>query len=193
MRPRPVTVAGRLRTGAARAAKQLAADQDAGERAAQAWNDQHPAGTLVRIWPMLRPGESRLAITRSIAWTLGHGRAVVLVTRKSGGMALTHVEAQPIEIGELQVDATLKCVNEVAAIQAAAFLADQGIDMAWCEDDIVGGPLSVSTVLLFAEDALERGFADDEECARMIGRMSDAVDAGKAAEKASKMLTPKAV
>lgn len=60
--------------------------------AARSWNRSHPIGTRVRYWPGARTGEGREAVTRSEAWTLGSGDAVVAVTGYPGGIALTHVQ-----------------------------------------------------------------------------------------------------
>ena len=59
----------------------------------EAWNRENPPGTRVRYWcgPCVGPGD--ISRTRSVAWELGDGRPVVLVEGKSGGVALTHVEA----------------------------------------------------------------------------------------------------
>lgn len=62
------------------------------------WNYEHPVGTPVVAYPAVRPGHpaydpaSRLeAVTRTPAWTLGHGQPVVSVEGYAGGIALTHV------------------------------------------------------------------------------------------------------
>lgn len=59
---------------------------------ADEWNGTHFVGTPVRYWPGVREGEGILSKTRSPAWELGHGEAVVLIEGKSGGVALSHVE-----------------------------------------------------------------------------------------------------
>jgi hypothetical protein len=64
---------------------------------ATAWNDKHPVGTPVRFWPGGRIGPGRPSVTRSRAWTLGDGTAVVSVEDYAGGIALSHVEpADPL-------------------------------------------------------------------------------------------------
>ncbi|MFB4265360.1 hypothetical protein [Nonomuraea sp. GTA35] len=63
--------------------------------AAVAWNTAHPVGTPVLAWPGTRDDEPLMTRTRTPAWTLGHGAAVVSVEGRSGGIALTHI--QPIE------------------------------------------------------------------------------------------------
>jgi hypothetical protein len=62
---------------------------------AVAWNAAHPVGTPVLAWPGTRDDEPLVTRTRTPAWTLGHGAAVVSVEGRSGGIALTHI--QPVE------------------------------------------------------------------------------------------------
>lgn len=56
------------------------------------WNATHPVGTPVLAWPGVREDEPLATRTRTPAWTLGHGAAVVSVEGYAGGIALTHVE-----------------------------------------------------------------------------------------------------
>lgn len=60
--------------------------------AADQWNLQHRIGTPVLYWPGLRVGEGRRSVTRSKAWVLDSGSAVVKVEGYAGGVALTHIE-----------------------------------------------------------------------------------------------------
>ena len=65
---------------------------------AETWNAAHSVGTRVRYWPVLPPIDSAPPIetqTRTPAWTLGDGTAVVSVSGKAGGVALTHIEVMP--------------------------------------------------------------------------------------------------
>lgn len=86
---------------------------------AESWNRLYPVGTPVVAYPGIRPEHpvavayrkaveagrtvvsetdpcKRLeTVTRTPAWTLGHGTPVVSVDGYSGGIALTHVD--PIE------------------------------------------------------------------------------------------------
>lgn len=62
---------------------------------AEEWNRRHPVGTPVRYWPAAREGAGRESITRTPAWTLGSGHAVVSVEGHAGGIALTHVDPDP--------------------------------------------------------------------------------------------------
>lgn len=63
------------------------------------WNDQFPIGTRVRYWPIIgSPGYTDHE-TRSEAWELGHGIAVVSLTGKSGGMALSHLHVLELPSG----------------------------------------------------------------------------------------------
>lgn len=59
--------------------------------AVDTWNQTHPVGTPVLYWPGARTGPGTVSRTRSEAWTLGHGAAVVAVEGYAGGIALTHV------------------------------------------------------------------------------------------------------
>jgi len=72
------------------------------ETTAEAWNARYPVGTAVVAYPGVLPehpaydpAERVVTVTRSRAWTLGHGTAVVLVDGLVGGIALTHVDARP--------------------------------------------------------------------------------------------------
>lgn len=49
----------------------------------------------VVAYPSTRDDAPLITRTRSEAWTLGHGAAVVLVDGYSGGIALAHVDPQP--------------------------------------------------------------------------------------------------
>lgn len=57
---------------------------------ADEWNAKHPIGTPVRFWPVIHPKEGTPVdtVTRSEAWTLGHGAAVVKIAGKAGGVLL---------------------------------------------------------------------------------------------------------
>ncbi|MEV4181658.1 hypothetical protein AB0J28_09445 [Streptosporangium canum] len=59
------------------------------------WNATYPVGTPVLAWPGTLKDEPMATRTRTPAWTLGHGAAVVSVEGRSGGIALTHVEPVP--------------------------------------------------------------------------------------------------
>lgn len=66
------------------------------------WNARYPVGTPVVAYPMARPehptytpAERLETVTRSRAWTLGHGAPVVSVEGYAGGIALTHVDVVP--------------------------------------------------------------------------------------------------
>ncbi|MFH8751044.1 hypothetical protein ACH4GK_32115 [Streptomyces rimosus] len=84
---------------------------------AEQWNKRYPVGTPVIAYPCVRP-EHPLAVavrerqesggyvapddsdpctrlvtvTRTPAWTLGHGAAVVSVEGYAGGICLTHID-----------------------------------------------------------------------------------------------------
>ncbi|MGW5430390.1 hypothetical protein ACWET9_24740 [Streptomyces sp. NPDC004059] len=59
---------------------------------ADQWNDRYKIGTPVVAYPAERGGRRLLTRTRSTAWTLGHGAAVVAVDGYAGGICLTHVD-----------------------------------------------------------------------------------------------------
>lgn len=55
----------------------------------EAWNSQHPSGTPVIV--IQDDGSQVTSKTRSVAWTLGHGEAVVSYEGRTGGYALSRV------------------------------------------------------------------------------------------------------
>lgn len=57
------------------------------------WNEQHPIGTAVVV--TRDNGAEQRSVTRSAAWTLGDGQAVVKVEGISGGYALERVRPAP--------------------------------------------------------------------------------------------------
>ncbi|MFD7661315.1 hypothetical protein [Streptomyces sp. NPDC059788] len=84
---------------------------------AEEWNDKYPVGTPVIAYPGVRPedplavavrerqesggyvdpGDADLCrrlvtVTRTSAWTLGHGAAVVSVEGYAGGICLTRID-----------------------------------------------------------------------------------------------------
>lgn len=66
---------------------------------AEEWNTRYPVGTPVVAYPLSRPEdnapdffEQLETVTRTPAWTLGHGAPVVSVDGYAGGIALTHVD-----------------------------------------------------------------------------------------------------
>lgn len=65
------------------------------EHTAESWNATHAVGAAVRYWPIYPPLEgfpAKDTKTRSEAWALGGGIAVVLVDGVSGGVRLSHIE-----------------------------------------------------------------------------------------------------
>jgi hypothetical protein len=58
------------------------------------WNARYPVGTPVFAWPGVREDDPLVTKTRTAAWTLGHGAAVVSVDGCAGGIALTHVDVR---------------------------------------------------------------------------------------------------
>lgn len=62
---------------------------DIGTELAEVWNSQYPVGTPVIV---IQDDGSRVkSKTRSAAWTLGHGEAVVSYEGRSGGYLLSRV------------------------------------------------------------------------------------------------------
>lgn len=93
----------------------LAADKAEGQRKADEFNRRYPIGTPVMAYPGIRPEhpvavahQKRVAegrtygdtdpcnrletVTRTPAWTLGHGEPVVSVEGYAGGICLTHID-----------------------------------------------------------------------------------------------------
>lgn len=65
-----------------------------GSAQATDWNMRVPVGTPVKYWPLIGEQDPPPVegVTRSEAWCLGHGTPVVLITGKSGGVCLSHLE-----------------------------------------------------------------------------------------------------
>lgn len=58
---------------------------------AEEWNHAHEPGTKVRYYPVAGETEHIETMTRSRAWTLGNGEAVVAVDGRPGGVSLRHL------------------------------------------------------------------------------------------------------
>jgi len=71
-----------------------------GQEAADDFNRRHPIGTRVIAYPSCRPEYNAadaakthlVTVTRTPAWTLGHGEPVVSVEGYAGGICLSHVD-----------------------------------------------------------------------------------------------------
>lgn len=98
------------------ARERLDAEKAAGQREADAWNAEHPVGTCVVAYPGVRPEdeaavnyrqrvekgrtfpgetdptETLRTVTRTPAWTLGHGEPVMSVEGYAGGIVLDHID-----------------------------------------------------------------------------------------------------
>lgn len=59
---------------------------------ADEWNQRYPVGTPVRYHPIIDDHESVVSKTRSEAWELGHGAAVVKIEGRTGGVLLEAIE-----------------------------------------------------------------------------------------------------
>jgi len=55
------------------------------------WNRRFPIGTRVRYYPIQGVKKYIETTTRSEAWELGHGVAVVKINGRTGGVALSHL------------------------------------------------------------------------------------------------------
>jgi hypothetical protein len=62
---------------------------------AEQWNEKYPVGTKVFYHPIIDEPEGRETKTRSEAWTLGHGAAVVKIEGLAGGVLLEALEDKP--------------------------------------------------------------------------------------------------
>jgi hypothetical protein len=65
----------------------------------------------------------------------------------------------------------LVCLDPTAAQDAAAHLEANGIRDVLVDGDVVAVGIAPVSVVDFAEEARANGWATDEECARMIGRL----------------------
>lgn len=61
---------------------------------AKEWNKKNPIGTKVKYWPVADSPEYKDSETRSEAWSLGDGHAVVLIKGQAGGVSLNHLITQ---------------------------------------------------------------------------------------------------
>jgi hypothetical protein len=66
-------------------------------------------------------------------------------------------------------NARLSCIDHAAALAAAKFLTGHGLRDVLVDGEVVSAPLTVMSVMQFADDALASGWAHDADCARMIG------------------------
>jgi len=62
------------------------------------WNASCAPGTLVAYHPILGETASRLVRTRSLAWELGHGAAVVSITGVAGGVLLESLKVIAVKV-----------------------------------------------------------------------------------------------
>ncbi|MBM9401600.1 hypothetical protein JUN65_08370 [Gluconacetobacter azotocaptans] len=64
---------------------------------AEAFNAKYPVGTPVRYFQTSGEPSYRDSKTRTTAWTLGHGAAVVSIEGQAGGVAITHIQIRKEE------------------------------------------------------------------------------------------------
>lgn len=62
---------------------------------AKEWNGKYPVGTPVFYHPIIGEPSGRKSKTRSEAWTLGHGAAIVKIEGQAGGVLLEALEVMP--------------------------------------------------------------------------------------------------
>ena len=58
---------------------------------AEEWNARFPIGTKVIYFPIRGEVDRKEAVTRSLAWNLGHGMPVAKITGQAGGVFLNHL------------------------------------------------------------------------------------------------------
>ena len=119
-------------------------------------------------------------------WTKGDRKAIVLgvnyhpapgwlemralVDGRLGRVAWPSIQAgQPRGYEFRTQQPTLRCADKAAAEAAVAFLHGKGIrpGSAFACGEVVA--MTPPSVLRFAEDAYENGWAHDQDCAQMIG------------------------
>jgi hypothetical protein len=72
------------------------AEREHGARAVEIWNAACPPGTRVAV-RIVRGGPEYETTTRSAAWQLGHGEAVVSIEGRSGGWSLDFIRVLDAE------------------------------------------------------------------------------------------------
>lgn len=87
------------------------------------WNERHRIGTRVRFTPVRGQPKTEDSRTRSEAWDLGGGDAVVSIEGRTGGVALHHLEVLPEEPEQPRT---------IAQLQRAVF--DLAHAKGWYED-----------------------------------------------------------
>lgn len=99
-------------------------------------NARFPVGTPVRYWPVLGEPEYVDSVTRTPVWRLGHGRMVVSIDGKTGGLALDHIELiepipsateqpPPITFAPPVSDSFVRAMNDYARKQNAGTAAGE--------------------------------------------------------------------
>lgn len=68
------------------------------EDQANAWNREHPVGTLVRYWTGIKEGPGQRGTTTHAAGVMGGTAVVWIDTSTKGCIALSHVEALTFEL-----------------------------------------------------------------------------------------------
>lgn len=58
---------------------------------AEDWNAKYPEGSIVHYYPVRGQTRHEVTRTRSAAWTLASGDAVVMVVGRSGCVAIEHL------------------------------------------------------------------------------------------------------
>lgn len=136
-----------------------------------------PAPAFGQVWA----SGKRVALVRSVAELHAEpGRRVAHMTeivngRADGARLVAGVVDGVVMLGGpwawLYSLPRLVCLDPASAAAAAAYLEQEGMRDVLVDGDQVAIMLEPRSVLDFAEDALEHGWATDQECGRMIGRL----------------------
>ncbi|EMB6558640.1 hypothetical protein AB8896_05265 [Yersinia enterocolitica] len=73
---------------------------------AERFNQKYPVGSSFKYFPIMGIPDSVDVVTRTEAWTLGHGAVVVSVSGRAGGVSIEHLKPAVIADSSLQVLST---------------------------------------------------------------------------------------
>ncbi|MCB5309239.1 MULTISPECIES: hypothetical protein [Yersinia] len=68
---------------------------------ADKFNQKYPVGSSFKYFPIMGIPDSVEVVTRTEAWTLGHGAVVVSVSGRAGGVSIEHMK--PVVISDSHV------------------------------------------------------------------------------------------
>lgn len=142
-------------------------------------NPQPPAPAFGQVWKL----GARLALVRRVAPHPEHDAAPAHLAEVRNGCGTDEYFTADIRDGRIVTSRgtwslvnelpRLRCADTDAAAAAAEYLRSKGIHHdVMVDGDQVAAPLDPRSVITFAEEAVERGWSDDGEAARMIGRLS---------------------